>query len=142
MIYWHQHHIIPRHMGGTDDRNNLLKCNAACHAFLHKLLWEEHGNQYDRIAWQCLSGQITNEEANIMATKHANTGKTPWNKGKKGVQVSTRKGVPRSEETKKKCSEASKKAYENVSKFGRKKGSIPWNKGKKKGSISAPSSLL
>lgn len=134
MIYWQYHHIIPKHMGGTDDKNNLLKCNVACHAFLHKCLWEEHRNDYDRIAWQCLSGQITNEEANIQATKHANTGKVPWNKGKKGVQVSTRKGVPRTDAEKKKISEKTKAAMMGI-KCGAPKGTIPWNKGKKKGSI-------
>jgi len=40
-----------------------------------------------------------------------------WNKGKKGLQKSTRKGVPRSEETKRKIAEATrmgmKKYYEN-----------------------------
>ena len=40
-----------------------------------------------------------------------------WNKGLKGVQPSTRKGVPRSEETKKRIAEATrigmKKYYEN-----------------------------
>jgi hypothetical protein len=62
-------------MGGSDEPSNLIKVNTAMHAFLHKLLWEEHGSQYDYIAWKCLSGQITNEEANIMATKVANTGR-------------------------------------------------------------------
>jgi hypothetical protein len=128
-IIWHEHHIIPVHMDGTDDKSNLLKCNIACHAFLHKCLYEEQGNEYDRIAWLCLSGQITNAEANIMATKIANTGKTPWNKGKTGVQPSTRKGKPRSEEEKRRIAEGTKKAMVGV-KCGRKKGSIPWNKGK------------
>ena len=75
MIKWHYHHIIPRHLGGTDDKSNLLRCNTALHAFLHKLLWEEKGDEYDRIAWLALSGQIGKEEANILATKRANTGR-------------------------------------------------------------------
>ena len=132
MIKWHYHHIIPRHLGGTDDRSNLLKCNTALHAFLHKLLWEEKNNKYDYIAWKCLSGQISNEEANILATKVANTGRTPWNKGKKGVQKSTRKGKPRSVEEKKRISEGTKKAMVGV-KCGAPKGTVPWNKGKKRG---------
>ena len=49
--------------------------------------------------------------------KGKNKGKTPWNKGLKGVQPSTRKGVPRSEEEKKRISIATKmgmkKYYEN-----------------------------
>lgn len=118
-------------MGGSDEPSNLLKVNTAMHAFLHKLLWEEHGNQYDYIAWKCLSGQISNEEANVMATKVANIGKDPWNKGKKGVQPSTRKGKMRTEKEKKKISEGTKKAVAEGKKGGRKKGCVPWNKGKK-----------
>lgn len=52
-----------------------------------------------------------------LALKGKNKGKTPWNKGLKGVQLSTRKGVPRSEEEKKRISMATKigmkKYYEN-----------------------------
>ena len=112
-IYYHNHHIIPRHMNGTDDPSNLIKVNVAMHAFLHKLLWEEHSNQYDYIAWKCLSGQITNEEANRLANVHYHIGRDPWNKGKKGIQQSTRKGTkqsPRSDETKNKISEGVKKS--------------------------------
>ena len=34
--------------------------------------------------------------------RKAMMGRVPWNKGKKGLQKSTRKGLPRSEETKRK----------------------------------------
>ena len=132
MIIFHNHHIIPRHMGGTDEPSNLLKVNTALHAFLHKMLWEEHGSDYDKIAWKCLSGQITNEEANIQATKASNTGRTPWNKGKTGLQKSTRKGIPRTEEERKMISEGTKKAMIGV-KCGTPKGTEPWNKSKKMG---------
>jgi hypothetical protein len=133
MIIYHKHHIIPRHMGGTDDPSNLIKVNTAMHAFLHKCLYEEHGNQYDFIAWKCLSGQITNEEANILATKASNTGKNPWNKGKTGLQKSWRKGIPRSDDEKVKISEGTKKGMLNTNKkIGAPKGTIPWNKGKRK----------
>ena len=59
----HKHHIIPRHMGGTDDPSNILKCNIAMHAFLHKQLWEEWGCYQDKVAWHMLSGQINSAEA-------------------------------------------------------------------------------
>ena len=130
-IYYHKHHIIPRHMGGTDDPSNLIKVNIAMHAFLHKLLWKEHSNQYDYIAWKCLSGQITNEEANRLSNVHYHIGRDPWNKGKKGVQQSTKKGQSRSDEEKKKISVGTKSAMVNGNRGGRKKGSVPWNKGTK-----------
>ena len=50
-------------MGGTDEPENLIELTISEHAEAHKKLYEEHGNEYDRIAWQTLSGQITNAEA-------------------------------------------------------------------------------
>ena len=83
--------MIPRHRGGTDEPSNLLKVNVKLHAFLHKLLWEESGEQYDFIAWKCLSGQITNEEANILATKAANTGRKLTEEQNTSLQDGARK---------------------------------------------------
>jgi hypothetical protein len=116
-------------MGGTDDPSNLIELTTEEHAEAHRLLWEEHGSIYDKIAWRCLSGQISNEEANIEATKAANTGRTPWNKGKKGVQGGRPKGMIHDEAARKMISEGTKKAMVGVE-CGRKKGCVPWNKGK------------
>ena len=41
---YHVHHIVPRHMGGTDDPSNLIKLTIEEHAEAHKKLWEKHGN--------------------------------------------------------------------------------------------------
>ena len=62
-IYTHKHHIIPKHMGGTNDPSNLVEVTVEQHALLHKQLWEDLGHQEDYIAWRCLSGQITHQEA-------------------------------------------------------------------------------
>lgn len=70
-IYTHIHHIIPKHMGGTDDSSNLVEVTVEQHALLHKQLWEDLGHQEDHIAWRCLSGQITNQEAIREAVKLA-----------------------------------------------------------------------
>lgn len=50
-------------MGGTNDPSNLVKVTIEKHAQLHKQLWEDLGHWQDRIAWQTLSGQISNAEA-------------------------------------------------------------------------------
>ncbi len=71
MTIYHTHHIVPRHMGGTDDPSNLIELTIEEHALAHKALWEEHGSEYDHIAWRCLSGLITGEEARIEAVKVA-----------------------------------------------------------------------
>jgi hypothetical protein len=51
----HKHHIIPRHMGGTDDPSNLIELTPAEHAEAHKKLYEEHGRWQDYVAWQGLA---------------------------------------------------------------------------------------
>ena len=58
----HKHHIIPRHMGGSDDPSNLIELTIEEHAEAHKALWEEHQKIGDYIAWKALSGQWTAEE--------------------------------------------------------------------------------
>ena len=74
MTIYHKHHIIPRHMGGTDDPENLVEVTIEQHAELHRQLWEELGHWQDRIAWQMLSGQITTAEAAQEARRLANIG--------------------------------------------------------------------
>jgi|SaaInlV_120m_DNA_3_1039746.scaffolds.fasta_scaffold08493_5 hypothetical protein len=99
----HIHHIIPKHMGGTDDPENLVELTIEQHAAAHKKLWEEHGYWEDEIAWLGLSGQIGKEEITARLLSEAgkkagrlhketqrengrkrglaNKGKNAWNKG-------------------------------------------------------------
>ena len=58
----HKHHIIPRHMGGTDDPENLIELTIEDHAEAHRKLFEEHGHWQDYVAWQGLAGLIPKEE--------------------------------------------------------------------------------
>jgi len=69
MSIYHNHHIIPRHMGGSDEPSNLIKLTIEEHAEAHRKLWEEHGKEEDNIAWRMLSGQITSAEATKLAQK-------------------------------------------------------------------------
>lgn len=102
MSIYHRHHIIPRHMGGSDDPSNIIEITIEEHAQAHRKLWEEHGNEYDHIAWRCLAGLITGEEARIEAVKVAVT------------------GVAKSDEHRKKISEARKKNWANNDDLRRK----------------------
>lgn len=121
MVVYHKHHIIPEHMGGTDDPENLVEVTVEKHAELHKQLWEDLGDENDRIAWLCLSGQITTAEAIILAIKKANTGRKVvfTDEHKKNLSISRKKqkpprlGMKASEETKKKMSEARKKRWQD-----------------------------
>jgi hypothetical protein len=54
----HKHHIIPKHMGGSDDPSNLIELTIEEHAEAHKTLWETHGKTEDYVAWKALSGNI------------------------------------------------------------------------------------
>ena len=45
MTIYHVHHIIPKHMGGTDDPSNLTQLTIEEHAEAHRILYEEHGNE-------------------------------------------------------------------------------------------------
>jgi len=66
----HIHHIVPKHMGGTDDPSNLIELSVEEHAEAHKKLYEEYGNEYDRIAWLALSKQINLTEAQKLSHLH------------------------------------------------------------------------
>ena len=95
-IYLHKHHIIPKHMGGSDDPSNLIEVTIEQHAELHKQLWEDLGHWQDEIAWKCLSGQITTQEATLQAIRLSR---------KKSIGV---KKKPLSDETKEKISKSKK----------------------------------
>ncbi len=62
-IYTHKHHIIPRHMGGTDDPSNLVVLSIEDHAQAHLDLYEQHGLMQDLVAHRMLLGQIDKAEA-------------------------------------------------------------------------------
>lgn len=74
MSIYHKHHILPRHVGGTDDPSNLVLLTIEEHAEAHRLLYESHGRWQDRVAWLTLSKQITCAEAIKMAQSLANKG--------------------------------------------------------------------
>ena len=132
MIY-HKHHILPRHMGGTDEPSNLIQLSVEEHAEAHKKLWEKHGKNEDYLAYKCLSSQITNQEFYYEKAKLGGYAL----KGKKkpigfGEKVSkSLKGVPLSEERKKKISEAmlgrkvSQETKDKISKTCKEKGIKP-----------------
>lgn len=58
----HKHHIIPKHMGGSDDPDNLISLSVENHAQAHKELFEKYGKLEDKLAWQGLLGIIPKEK--------------------------------------------------------------------------------
>lgn len=43
--YTETHHILPKSMGGTDDKTNLIVLSARLHFIAHYLLWKSYQNQ-------------------------------------------------------------------------------------------------
>ena len=66
---YHKHHIIPKHMGGTDVESNLTSLTVEEHAQAHKDLYDKYGKKEDYMAWKCLSGQLGKEEILLMKAK-------------------------------------------------------------------------
>lgn len=58
----HKHHIIPKHMGGSNDSSNIIELSVEEHAEAHRILFEKHGYIQDYIAWKGLTGCITKEQ--------------------------------------------------------------------------------
>ncbi len=82
----HNHHILPKHMGGTDDPSNLIELSVEDHAEAHKKLWEEHACWQDLLAWKGLSGLLTHEEVTLELFRISGMKSLlsrPTNKGKK-----------------------------------------------------------
>lgn len=57
----HCHHIIPKHVGGTDDADNLTYLTVREHIIAHKLLWRIYQNPNDLRAAYMLGAKLTPE---------------------------------------------------------------------------------
>ncbi len=63
MTIYHKHHIVPKHMGGSDDTSNLVELTIEEHAQAHLDLYNEHGWHQDLVAHRMLLGQVSKAEA-------------------------------------------------------------------------------
>lgn len=54
---YHWHHIVPKHLGGTDDKSNLILLSPYDHAMAHLKMYQEHGKDADAWAYNRLIGQ-------------------------------------------------------------------------------------
>ncbi len=58
----HRHHIIPRHVGGSNDVGNIVELTVTQHAMYHFANWQLWGRREDWLAWRGLAGICTKEE--------------------------------------------------------------------------------
>ena len=108
----HTHHIIPKHMGGTDDVSNLIELTVEEHAEAHKILFEKYGHWQDEVAYKGLLGVINKEEIINQVVSKTHKGKIVSSETKKKMSESAKKRPPKSEETKKKIRQTMKNRVE------------------------------
>lgn len=103
----HLHHIIPRHMGGSDDPENLIELTVEEHAEAHRKLWEEHNKWQDYMAWKTLSGQIKSDDIRKELSRLAWKGRKHTEESKAKIKAARALQVC-SDETRQKMSAAQK----------------------------------
>ncbi len=119
----HKHHIVPKHMNGSNDPQNIIELSIEEHANAHKVLYEMHGKLEDYLAWKGLTGQISRADLLIELYRQngkiqgkKNKGKTAWNRGLSMTEEQKQKlRKPKSEEHKQKL----KKPKQDTSKMGK-----------------------
>jgi hypothetical protein len=80
----HNHHLLPKHLGGTDDPSNIVEgISVTRHAMFHYANWQLWGSEGDLIAYKALAGTIGKEEIVEMVLSFA---------GKRGGQSAKESG--------------------------------------------------
>lgn len=132
----HKHHIIPKHMGGTDDPSNIIELTVEEHANAHFELWKKYKNWQDEIAWKALSGHIGKEEIikEVQRKVHLGISKSLETKQKISESLKGKKQSKETIEKRRKKLLGQKREFteewkNNISKS--KKGQVPWIAGKK-----------
>ena len=81
-IYTHIHHIVPKHMGGTNDPSNLIELTVEDHAIAHFVLWKIYKKWQDLCAYRVLIKEIDQKEVIKIVKQEAGRMGGKANKGK------------------------------------------------------------
>ncbi len=54
-VYTEVHHIIPKHCGGGNEEENLVRLTYRQHTFAHRLLWKAYKKSQDLMCWKMMS---------------------------------------------------------------------------------------
>ena len=104
-VYFEKHHILPKCMGGSNKKDNLVKLLAREHFIAHELLVKIYPNESKLIYalhMMCIQDRygMTNKKYELIRKKFAKNvskqmkgrvsptkGKTAWNKGKTNIEI-------------------------------------------------------
>ena len=67
----HKHRVVPGHAGGKYEKGNIILCPPEIHAYLHRIRYGKYGDEYDKIAADCLRGLVGKEELRIKVQREA-----------------------------------------------------------------------
>ena len=142
-VYFEKHHVVPKCMGGSNDRENIVKLLAREHFISHELLVQIHPNKKELLYsfnLMCNSDKygMTNKKYEWIKIKlhEAMSGKNSPNFGKKATEKTKKKmskvriGIIVSDETKQKLSELQRGEKHNLY------GTHPTDETRKKMSVS------
>jgi hypothetical protein len=62
VINLHNHHVIPKYEGGSDDPSNLVELTVTQHAMWHFAEWKRKGRWQDEKAWKGLARLLSHQE--------------------------------------------------------------------------------
>ena len=127
--YTEVHHIIPKSEGGSDDKDNLVVLTGREHFIAHKILWMENPTNFSRAAtYHMMSNRrgikwgATYEEVRKVFIGENHPFKQKSNRIK---QLESVMGKPKSDEHKKKISEANKGKPKSAEHTANMKANLP-----------------
>lgn len=112
-----RHHIVPRSLGGLDAKDNIAKLSVREHIFAHVLLAKIHPDNFKLVscAFRMMHGSRSSKSASWLREKFIegiSGDNNPLRNPETAAKVSSKlKGVPRSEETKRRVSDGLKKHF-------------------------------
>lgn len=114
--YTEKHHIVPRCMGGSNDKGNIVRLTAREHVLAHKILVRMYPGNLKLWHALMLMGRVKVPSSRVTAKEREEYAKR-------------RKEFRYSDEAKAKMSESAKKRGRNGEATQFPKGLVPWNKG-------------
>ena len=101
--YYEKHHVIPKCLGGTDEANNLVRLTASEHFVVHQLLVKIYPEE-SKLAYAASMLTVSSPRHERVNNKYYS-----WLKKRFAEQLSNqRKGIPKSEDARRKMSVAKK----------------------------------